>query len=386
MPKQSYIFRFPTTVEAGPGLAAKAGERAKALGASKVLLVTDPGVARTPHFTTVRNSLEEAGLAYGVFDQVEPDPSSEVVEKSVGEVARSGYDGFVALGGGSSIDVTKGLRLLSQFGGVLRDYAPGDKIPGPLKAPLIAVSTTSGTGSQVSSGAVFSDVARGTKFTVSSPKNFPTLALNDPLVTMGAPAKVTATAGMDALGHAIEAYISVNANSLADIYSLQAIRLVAQNLPKVMANGDDLAARDAMLMASTVAIVAASNCGLGADHAVAMPLCTLFHLPHGLVIGMMLAPVMEYNLEAAASRLADVAVALGIDTAGLANAEAAAQAVAFVRKLAKEVGLPQQLREVGAEENLLEKVANLTMESFQVANNPRQMAPDSLLDMLQRAY
>lgn len=386
MTKQTYIFRFPTMVEAGPGLAAKVGEKAKALGASKVLVVTDPGVARTPHFKTVTDSLEQAGVAYGVFDQVEPDPSIDVVEKSVGDIARAGYDLFVALGGGSSIDVTKGLRLLSQFGGVLRDYAPGDKVPGPLKAPFIAISTTSGTGSQVSSGAVFSDVARGTKFTVSSPKLCPTLALNDPLVTMGAPAKVTATAGMDALGHAIEAYISVNASPMADIYSLAAIRMVARNLPKVMANGDDLAARDAMLLASTVAIVSASNCGLGADHAVAMPLCTLFHLPHGLVIGMMLAPVMEYNLAAAASRLAEVAEALGVDVEGMSEAEAAAQAVAAVRTMARAVGLPQQLREVGVDEDKLERAANLTMESFQVTNNPRKMAPDSLLAMLKKAF
>lgn len=383
---QTYSFRFPTAIEAGPGLAGKVGEKAKALGASKALIVTDPGVARTPHLKTVTDSLERAGVAYGVFDKVEPDPSTDVVEKNVAEVVKGGYDLFIALGGGSSIDVTKGLRLLAQYGGVLRDYAPGDKVPGPLKVPFLAISTTAGTGSQVSFGAVFSDEARGTKFTVSSPKLCATLALNDPLVTMGAPAKVTSTAGMDALGHAIESYISVRANPLSEIYALEAIRLIAQNLPKVMANGDDLEARDVMLMASTIAIVSATNTGLGADHAVAMPLCTLFHLPHGLVIGMMLAPVMEYNCEAAAPRLAKVAAALGVDTAGLSEAQAAAQAVARVRSLSQEVGLPQQLREVGVTEDKLELVANLTMESFQVPNNRRKMTPESLLEMLKKVY
>jgi alcohol dehydrogenase len=383
---KNYIFRFPTPVESGAGIAAQVGARIKAFGASNVLVVTDPGIAKTPHLQTVTDSLEKASITYSVFAKVEPDPSIENVEDNVAEVKAAGYDGFVALGGGSSIDVAKGLRLLSQYGGKLRDYSPGDKIPGPLAAPLIAISTTAGTGSQVSNGAVFSDNARGTKFAISSPKNCPTLALNDPLVTMGAPVKVTATAGMDALGHAIECYLSVNANPLSDILVLDAIRKVARNLPRVVANGDDLAAREEMLLAATTAIVGASNCGLGADHAVAMPLCSLFHQPHGLIIGMMLAPVMEYNQVAAADRLADVAEALGIDTAGMSQAEAAAASVAFVRNLTKEIGLPQGLRELGVPADKLPLVADLTMESHQVANNRRQMDPASLLEMLQKAY
>ncbi|MCL4466954.1 MAG: iron-containing alcohol dehydrogenase [Chloroflexi bacterium] len=383
---KNYIFRFPTPVEAGAGMAGQVGARAKALGASKVLVVTDPGIAKTPHLKTVTDSLEKAGVAYDVFAKVEPDPSIENVEDNVAEVKAAGYDGYVALGGGSSIDVAKGLRLLSQYGGKLRDYSPGDKIPGPLAAPLIAISTTAGTGSQVSNGAVFSDNARGTKFAVSSPKNCPTLALNDPLVTMGAPGKVTATAGMDALGHAIECYLSVNANPMSDILVLDAISKVARSLPRVMANGDDLAAREEMLLAATTAIVGASNCGLGADHAVAMPLCSLFHQPHGLIIGMMLAPVMEYNQAAAEARLADVAVALGVNTAGMSQRQAAAAAVVFVRNLTKEIGLPQRLREIGVAEEKLAQVAELTMESHQVANNRRKMDPASLLEMLRQAY
>ncbi|MHB1132769.1 MAG: iron-containing alcohol dehydrogenase family protein [Chloroflexota bacterium] len=383
---QNYSFRFPTALESGPGLAGHVGAKAKGLGASRVLVVTDPGVARTPHLKTITDSLSQAGLAYEVFDKVEPDPSIDVVEANVAEVAKGKYDLYVALGGGSSIDVAKGLRLLVEYGGKLRDYSPGDKVPAYPKAPLLAISTTSGTGSQVSFGAVFSDDARGTKFAVSSPKIAPTLAINDPLVTMGAPAKVTASAGMDALGHAVESFISVRANPISDIFALEAIRLVARNLPKVMANGDDLEARDAMLRAATVAIVSASNTGLGADHAVAMPLCSLFHLPHGLVIGMMLAPVMEYNREAAEDRLAIVAEALGIQTAGLSAAEAATAAVRYVADLQREVGLPQRLSDVGVVEDRLSQVANLTMESHQVANNPRKMSPESLRAMLLQTY
>ncbi|MDA8217493.1 MAG: iron-containing alcohol dehydrogenase [Dehalococcoidales bacterium] len=382
----SYYFRCPTTILTGPGVAKQVGEQAKNAKASRALVVTDPGIARTPHLKTVTESLAAAGLAYEVFDGVEPDPSISVVERNVAEIAKGNFDTFVALGGGSSIDVAKGLRLLSQFGGKLRDYAPGDKVPGTLTAPLFAISTTAGTGSQVSFGAVFSDEARGTKFTIGSPKLAPTLALNDPLVTMGAPASVTANSGMDALGHAVEAYMSTNANAMGDTFALRAIRLVGKNLPRVMENGDDLAGREAMLFASTIAIMAGTNTGLGADHAVAMPLCTLFHLPHGLVIGMMLASVMEYNLEERIDRLAEVAEALGVDTAGLSKREAAVKAIETVRALSVKVGQPQRLRDIGVTGDRLGQVATLTMESFQVPNNPHKMSPESLEDMLKRAY
>ncbi|MDA8217685.1 MAG: iron-containing alcohol dehydrogenase [Dehalococcoidales bacterium] len=384
--QSSYYFRSPTTILAGAGTAKQIGEQAKAMGAKRVLVVTDPGIARTPHLKTVTDSLAQADIAYDVFDRAVPDPPIETVEENVADVKKAGYDLFVGIGGGSSIDVAKGLRLLCQFGGKLRDYAPGDRIPGPLTTPLIAISTTSGTGSQVSNGAVFSDMQRGTKFAVASPKMYPTLALNDPLVTMGAPASVTANAGMDALGHAVESFVSVNANPIADPFDLEAIRLVAQNLPKVIASGDDLEARDAMLTAATIAIIGGSNTGLGADHALAMPVCALFHLPHGLVIGMMLGPVMEYNLAARADRLARVAEAMGIDTAGLSEQKAARKAVAAVRELSRAVGQPQRLRDVGVAEDKLEQVANLTMESFQVPNNPQKMTAESLLEMLKKAY
>lgn len=382
---QSYSFRMPTALIAGPGSAGQSGAQAKALGASRALVVTDPVIAKTPHLATVTESLAAAGLAYEVFDRVEPDPSIDVVEKNAAEVARGAFDAFVALGGGSSIDVAKGLRLLAQFGGKLRDYAPGDKVPGDLKAPLIAISTTAGTGSQVSYGAVFSDLARGTKFAVVSPKMAPTLALNDPIVTMGAPPSVTGNAGMDALAHAVESYISKNANPMADAWSLEAVRVIGENLPKVMADGNDLEARDAMLMASTIAIVPASICGLGADHAVAMPLCSLLHLPHGLVVGMMLASVMEYNLEARTDRLAKVAAALGVDVRGMPEREAAAAGVRRVRELAGIARLPGGMRALGLGEDLIPKVAELTMESFQVNFNPRQMTADSVADMLRRS-
>lgn len=382
----AYFFRSPTPILEGAGVAAQVGEHAKALKVARALLVTDPGVARTPHLATVTASLSAAGVPWDVFDRVEPDPSTTLVEASAAEVRTGGYDLFVALGGGSSIDAAKGLRLLCQFGGVLRDYAPGDRVPGPPAFPLIAISTTAGTGSQVSFGAVFSDLQRGTKFAVSSPKIAPTLALNDPLVTMGAPVSVTANAGMDALGHAVESFLSLRANPYADALNLQAVRSVARNLPRVIQNGDDLEAREAMLTASTMATLAGSNTGLGADHAVAMPLCAMFHLPHGLVIGMLLGYVMEYNLEARTDRLAGLAGALGVDVTGKSAREAAEAAVAVVKGLSRTVGQAQRLRDVGVREGQLERIAALTMESFQVANNPRRMSAESVAEMLRKAY
>jgi alcohol dehydrogenase len=381
----SYSFLCPTAIQSGAGIAEEVGVKAKALGCTRALVVTDPGVARTPHLGTIIGSLSRAGIGYHLFDRVEPDPSIEVVESSVEEVGKVGFDVIVALGGGSSIDVAKGLRLLCQYGGKLRDYAPGDKIPGQLTTPLIAISTTAGTGSQVSYGAVFSDHQRGTKFAVNTPKMAPTLALNDPLVTMGAPTSVTATAGMDALAHAIESYLSVGANPIADALDLEAIRMIGQSLPKVMEDGGDLPAREAMLTASTIAIMGGTNTGLGACHAVAMPLCAMFNLPHGLVVGAMIGRTMEYNLEAATERLARVAEALGIKASGTFAEKAAAAADAVV-SLSAAVGLPQRLRDMGFKEEKFGEVAALTMQSFQVRNNPRVMTAESIEEMLRRVY
>ena len=383
---QPYSFRLPTAIVAGPGVAAQAGAEAAALGATRVLVVTDPGVAATPHLRTVTDSLAGAGLRFDVFDRVAPDPSIEVVEHAIPEVRAGSYDGFIALGGGSSIDVTKGLRLLSECGGVLRDYAPGDKVPGALRAPFIAISTTAGTGSQVSFGAVFSDTARGTKFTIGSPRLAPTLALNDPLVTVGAPPRVTASAGMDALAHAVESYLSVRANPIADALALEAVRVISRALPRVMTDGGDLVARDAMLMASTIAIVPGYNCGLGVDHAVAMPLCTLFDLPHGLVVGMLLSTTMAYNFEPRIARLARLAEALGAAGPDTSPRDAATAAVDAVRHLAQQCGLPTRLRDVGVDADSLGCVATLTMESFQVPNNPRPMTSESVAAMLATAF
>lgn len=382
----TYSFRCPTVILAGPGVAAEVGQQARAMKVTRALVVTDPGLAETPHLSTVTGSLAGAGIACEVFNRVQPDPPIEVVEENVEWVRRGNFDAFVALGGGSSIDVAKGLRLLCQYGGKLRDYAPGDKVPGPLGTPLIAISTTAGTGSQISLGGVFSDLQRGTKFAVGSPRMAPTLALNDPLVTMGAPPFVTANAGMDALSHAVESFMSVKSNPISEVLALEAIRLIFQNLPCVMENGDNLAGRDAMLRAATVAMMAALNTQLGVCHAVAMPLCAIFNLPHGLVVGVLLGSCMEYNLDVAAERLGRVAEATGVPTEPTSAYQAAERAVEAARMLSLQVGQPQRLQDLGVTKDKLAQVATLAMESHQVPNNRRRMTVDSVEEMLGQAF
>ncbi len=377
-----YEFRMPTTLVHGAGVSGQAGEHAKALNARRVLLVSDQGVAGSGSLAQVEESLRAAGLPFERFLDVKADPSADAVEAHAGLLRESRADCIVAVGGGSVLDYSKGLRLLHERGGPLRQFAGFGRVLSALSTPLIALSTTSGTGSQVSFGAVFTDTAAGTKFPVISPFMAPNLALNDPLLTVTAPPRITAIAGADALCHAIESYASRSANPFSRMFSVEATRLILDNLVTVYEQGDDVSARDAMLLASTIAIIPASLVGLGLAHAGAMPLCGRYALPHGLVTGMLTAPVMEFNLAAGAERYAGLARALG--HSGTPD-EAVGALVRQVAGTTARIGLPGRLREIGVRVDDLPRITADTLASPQAPRNPRPLTAENL-DGFYRRY
>jgi alcohol dehydrogenase len=370
-----YEFRMPTILIHGVGVAAQAGQRAKEMGATRVLLVSDAGVAGAGLLKPIEESLRAAGLPFGTFTDIQADPTADSVERQAGLLKQHGADGIVAVGGGSVLDYAKALRLLHERGGPLRQYAGFGKVPAPLATPLIALTTTSGTGSQVSYGAVFTDAAARTKFPVISPYNAPNLALNDPLLTVTAPPKITAMTGADALCHAVESYACKHANTFSRMFSVEATRLILENLRAVYDDGKNIPARDAMLLGSTIAIIPASLVGLGLAHAGAMPLCGRYGLPHGLVTGTLTAPSIEFNIAEGPQHYAGMARALGHD----GSPEQAVAALARrVRDLLTGIGVPSRFGELGVRAEDIPRIVADTLASPQSPRNPRPLTAENL--------
>jgi len=371
----AYEFRMPTTLIHGVGVATQAGQRAKELGATRVLLVSDAGVARAGLLKPIEESLRAAGLPFATFTDIQADPTAESAERQADLLKTHQTDCIVAVGGGSVLDYAKALRLLHERGGPLRRFAGFGNVPAALSTPLIALTTTSGTGSQVSYGAVFTDAAARTKFPIISPYMAPNLALNDALLTATAPPKITAMTGADALCHAVESYATKQANVFSRMFSIEATRLILENLQAVYDDGQNIPARDAMLLGSTIAIIPASLVGLGLAHAGAMPLCGRYGLPHGLVTGMLMAPSIEFNIAEGPQHYAGMAQALGHD----GSPEQAVAALARrVRELLTGIGVPARFGELGARAEDIPRIVADTLASPQAGRNPRPLTAENL--------
>lgn len=281
------LFRTTKRILFGFGAVEKTGAEAQLLKAKKVLIITDQGVIQAGLLETVEKSLQAAGLPFAIFDGVEPDPRIEVVEKSVEKAKKEGIDLIIGFGGGSSLDIAKVTSILLTNSGKIDGLFGIDLVPNP-GIPVILVPTTAGTGSEVTPIAILSDTKEKLKKGIVSPFLFPEVAIVDPRLTIGLPPSVTAFTGMDALTHAIEAYASINATALTDLFAFRALELISQNIRVAYANGENLAARSNMMEGSLLAGIAFANAGVGAAHAFAYPLGGEFHLAHGLTNTLML--------------------------------------------------------------------------------------------------
>jgi alcohol dehydrogenase len=384
--RESMYYAVPTQILHRPGASGELGRVLIEIGSRKCLVVLDPVLRESPQLTPLLSSLEEARIDYDVFTDIIPEPPSYLVDRNAAAVASGGYDAIAAVGGGSTIDVAKGLRVVASLGGSLADYAGIDRIPSRLSIPLVAITTTAGAGSQVTNGAVFTDEGRGTKFAVIGNGNFPTWCLNDPLLGLSAPPSVTAHSGLDALCHAIESLASRKSNPLSRSIALGAVRLIANSLERAVLNGDDADARDDMLLGSTLAAMPLQMTLLGLAHAMQMPICALYKLPHGLVVGTLLPFVMEFNQEAAASTYSQVAEAFGHNRHDMSDADAAGLAVGSVRKLSSRVRGPQRLSELGVKREHFQDIVRKTLASVQVGTNPREVTAENCLEFLERAW
>ena len=368
-----------TRVTEAAGVVAQLGEVARRLavethgtGATRVLLVSDPGVMRAGHGPRAAALLRAAGLVVEVFSDVAENPSTDDVARGLAVARRFSPDLFVAVGGGSPIDAAKGIDFLHVCGGEMRDYWGHDKATRPL-LPLIAVPTTAGTGSEVQSFALISDAVTHRKMACGDPSAAPRIALLDAELTLSMPPFVTACTGLDTLGHAVESAVTRRRNARSGEYSRSAFVLALRALPRVLAAPHDLAARADMLRAAALAGLAIEHSMLGAAHSLANPLTARCGVPHGQAVGTMLPHVVRFNAEEPAARVIYAALAREVGLAPSGGDDVAA-AMALADALAAQLvatGMPTRLAEHGVDTARIPALAHEASEQWTAGFNPR---------------
>jgi choline dehydrogenase len=359
----------PTRLVHGPGAVASLADECRALGITKPMLVTDPGVAAAGLVDRVLPHLN--GVV--VFDEVRPNPDIELVNRGAGIFRDSGRDGLVALGGGSSIDTAKSIGVVAEHGGSILDYEYGRTPLSRRIPPLVAVPTTAGTGSEVTLWAVITDHDRGVKFNVGgTPLIGPYVALVDPELMLGLPPAVTAATGMDALSHAIECYTCDYHQPFTDAVALHAMELVGQWLRGAVEDGSNLEARTHMAHAATLGGMAYGTESAGAAHAMSQSAGGVHDCPHGALTARVLGPVCEYNAPADPERYARIALALGVAADGRDTSELAMAGVEEVYRLTDEVEIPT-MEELGFSEDEIPMLARIAFDDPQTIGNPRKV-------------
>ncbi|HEY1014531.1 MAG TPA: iron-containing alcohol dehydrogenase [Herpetosiphonaceae bacterium] len=381
-----FEFRLVPRVLYKAGLARELGAELATLGASKAFIVADAGVVKAGIVDTIRDALLEAVEVVGVYSDVPPNSSLQVVEAAAAQAVAAGADLLVAIGGGSPIDTAKGMRILITEGGKLLDYEGVNVLERPL-VPMVAIPTTAGTGSEVTTVAVIKDEENHVKVSFVSPYLAPELAIIDPEVTVSLPAHLAAATGMDALTHAIETYVSTEHEPMSDALALGAIEIVSNFLRDATHGGpDNEEARGQMLIASCMAGIAFTNSYVGAVHALAHATGALFPVHHGLANSIFLPHVMRFNSSVAPDRYARIGRAFGINTGGRSREEVIEDTVRSITQLAEDCGLPTRLRECGVPEDALETLAELAFGDGALYHNPRAAEPEDLLEILRAAW
>lgn len=373
-------FSVPTRVVQGENILASLPQYLQLLGIHRPLLVTDAGIQKAGIAAKV---LEHLGST-PVFADIPPETSIQTAAELLKTADAVQADGLIAVGGGSVMDTAKAVNLVAAVEPTL--HAGAGASPNVPSRPLIAIPTTAGTGSEVSPYSVIRDEQANVKYPLSDPRMLPAVALLIPELTLGLPPKLTAATGMDALTHAVEAYISTGHNGFSDPFALVAVASIVKFLPVVMQDPQNLPARSGMLAASCQAGIAFSSAGLGITHAIAHSLGGLFHVAHGVANACMLPWVMEFNLPAAGERLAGVARAIGAAAAGDSVSEAAFKGIDAIRNLNRQLELPGRLRDLGVGQTDLRSLAAQALRDPTLSTNPRPCSEADLLALLERAY
>jgi alcohol dehydrogenase len=378
----NFSFELPTRITYGIDVCQQLSDFLGETGAKNVLVVTDKGIRSSGLLEGVFQQLEQGNVQWSIFDEIEPNPKDYNVQQGAEHTKQASVDCLVAIGGGSPIDCAKAISVVATHGGDVRRYEDRQNITGEV-LPLIAIPTTAGTGSEVTFGAVITDTTEHFKFTVKHQKTAPRIALVDPAMTVTMPPALTASTGMDALTHAVEAYTAIVAEPLADAMALYAIELIAKYLKTSVFDGKNMEARAGMLLGSLLAGIAFSHSDVAAVHCIAEALGGKYDAPHGVCNAVVLPTIMKYNMEFCRERYARIATAMGIHENTIE--EGARKAVQAVHQLARDVNLPS-FQSLGVEEEDFEELARNSAINGSSKDNPRPMEKEDYLCVLQRLW
>lgn len=380
----TYYF-LPTRNVFGEGAVQEAGDLVKSLGAKKCLIVTDRYLGQIGMADRVQGILKKAGIEACIFAGAEPNPTDKNVEAGARFYQENECNSIISLGGGSSHDCAKGIGLVAANGGQIADFEGVDKSSKPM-IPLMAINTTAGTASEITRFCIITDTSRKVKMAIVDWRVTPQIAINDPELMRGMPPSLTASTGMDALTHAIEAYVSTDANPLTDAAAIMAIKMIAHYLPKAVANGNYMKARDKMAYAQYLAGIAFNNASLGYVHAMAHQLGGFYNLPHGVCNAILLPYVESYNLIGNMNRFRDVAQAMGVQVEGISVTCAAEKAIEAIKKLSRQLEIPTDLKQLGVREEDFGIMADNAKKDVCQLTNPRTATREQVIEIYRQAY
>lgn len=381
-------FSIPPVLITGSGSAEKVGEECKKIGVTKGLIVTDAILSKLGALEGVKKSLAQQGIPFVVYDKITTEPTDVYVKEGVGACKENGCDFLLAVGGGSAIDTAKAISVMMTNTGGIETYMGINKFP-QKGLPLVTIPTTAGTGSEVTVTTIITDTAKNVKMLIISPYLMSRVAIVDPMMTLSAPRGLTAAVGIDALTHAIEAYVSLKAQPMSDVFALSAVELISGNLRQVFANGNNVEAREKVMLGALQAGIAFSNSSVALVHGMSRPIGANFHVPHGVSNAVLLGVVTEFSLIGNPRRYARIAQAMGEDISGLSEMDAAETAADAVRRLIKDVKIPS-LQALGIEEKKLKEMAPQMAEaaiaSGSPGNNPRIATKEEIIELYDLAY
>lgn len=368
----------------GEGALNFAGQYAGNLGATKAMLVSDPGVIASGWTKKVQMSLDNAGIHYVIFSDITPNPRDTEVMAGAEKYLHEQCDIIIAVGGGSSIDCAKGIGIVASNNEQILKFEGVDQVGVPIP-PLICIPTTAGSSADISQFAIITDTIRKVKIAIISKAIVPDVALIDPVTTTTMPTNITAFSGIDAFVHAIEAYVSTANSMITDLQALEAIRIVRKNLRHAIEYPSDMNYRNQMALGSLLAGLAFSNASLGLVHSMAHSLGGYYDLIHGLCNGILLDYVFEFNFESASEQYFRVAEALGLDLNGLSYDQKKGKIVEDLIAFKKDIGIPKSLSEVGVKKNDLPLLAKHTLSDPCLVTNPREPSLQDIEIIYERA-
>ncbi|WP_422768226.1 iron-containing alcohol dehydrogenase [Photobacterium leiognathi subsp. mandapamensis] len=380
---KDFTFKIPQNIEFGLGSLNKLPAILQDNHSDHVFLISDRGLESLGVVKKVQDIIQAGGIQCTTYLDVVPNPTITVVNEATELYNACGASSIVALGGGSPLDVAKTVGILAKFGGEIKDYEGLNKVPGPI-VPMIAIPTTAGTGSEATASSVITDETINYKFSVVSYETLPKYAILDPALIMTAPASIAAACGVDALIHAIEAYVSKNASPFTDTMAEKAMQLIGANLRKFVANREDEEAACAMMVGSNFAGIAFAWARLGNVHAMSHPVSAFFHVPHGVANSILLPTVMKFNAVADNGRYE---VIYNFIREGKDKVENFTQEMLIeeIQKLNDDLNIPKTLSEVGVKAEFIEEMAIDAMKSGNVLCNPRETTLEDMIELYKQA-